>query len=276
MNWRIVVDSCCDVTPEISKKYGIDSVPLTISLGERNILDDESLNLTRFREEMRSCSGKIGSSAPAPALFKDAFIQARNTYAVTLSSNLSASYNSALVGMDMARGEGVDVHVFDSKSASAGEVLIAVKIGEMVRSGLQKSAIIDVIDDFIRQMKTYFVLENVDNLMKNGRMKKITGRIITILNIKPIMGSDGDGNIALFSHARSEKQIIEKLVDTVKQSGRDTEGEHMVIAHCNNYTLAENLRTEIARRYQFSEILIVPTRGISSVYANDKGLIMAF
>lgn len=276
MAWGIVVDSCCDVTPELCTDYGIISVPLTMSLGDEHVADDDSLDLPHFLDDMHHYGGKIVTAAPAPSLFKDAFVKMHQAFGVTLSSNLSGSYSSAKIGMEMAQEEGADIHVFDSKSASAGEVLIALKIGELIRSGLQKTGIIEIIDVFIQQMKTYFVIENIDNLLKNGRINKITGKIITVLNIKPIMGSDGDGNIALFSHARSEAQVIEKLANTIKQSGRDVEGAQLVIAHCNNPRLAEKLKEEINRRYRFSDVLIVPMRGISSVYANDKGLVMAF
>lgn len=276
MDPKIVVDSCCDVTPALSKDNGIITVSLTLTLGDRNILDDDNLDMPRFMEDMKNCKDRIGSAAPSPGRFKEAFIKAHPAYAVTLSSNLSGSYASAMVGKEMAQEEGADVHVFDSKSASAGEVLIALKIGELLRSGIQKSTIIDLVEDFINQMKTYFVIENIDNLLKNGRIGKITGKIISILNIKPIMGADEDGNIALFAHARGEQQIVEKLVGTIEKSNRDIEGESVVIAHCDNPGFAEKLKQAIKLKYRVKDIFVVPTRGISSVYANDKGVVMAF
>jgi len=181
-----------------------------------------------------------------------------------------------MVGKEMAQKEGAEVHVFDSKSASAAEVLVALKIGEMIRAGLQRAMIIERVEDFIKHMKTYFVLESLDNLIKNGRINKVTGKIITVLNIKPIMGADSEGNIALFGHARGEKQIIERLADTIEKSGKDIRDKIMVIAHCNNPGLAEKLMVAIKQRYHFKDIVIVPTKGISSIYANDKGVVMAF
>ncbi|NLG52747.1 MAG: DegV family protein [Clostridiales bacterium] len=275
MEWKIVIDSCCDATPELCEKYGMMSVPLTINMGDRHISDDECLDMPRFIEDMKNCKEKIGSSAPSPMLFRDAFIKAGKSFAVTLSSKLSATYNNALIGMEMAREEGAEVHVFDSKSGSAGEVLLALKISDMIRSGFKKPAIIASIESFIRQMKTYFVLDSLDNLIKNGRIGKITGKIISALNIRPVMGAD-DGSIELFSHARGEAQVIEKLADTIKQSGRDVEGERIVISHCNNQNLAAKLMQAIAQKYRFKEILTVPTRGISSIYANNKGLVISF
>ena len=276
MEPKIVVDSCCDVTPAIINEYDIISVPLTLVLGERNIQDDDKLDLAAFLQDMKKCKEKIGSAAPSPALYKDAFLKASKTFAVTLSSNLSGSFASAIAGKMLAKEERPDaqIHVFDSKSACAAEVLITLKIGEMIRAGLQYQRIVETVEEFISQMKTYFVLDSIDNLLKNGRIGKITGRIISALNIKPLMGADREGHIALYSHARGEKQIIEKLADTIEKSGREV--KKIVIAHCNNPALAEKLKDTINKRYNFKDILIVPTRGISTIYANDKGIVMSF
>lgn len=276
MDYGIIADSSCDLTPELKKQLGVVIVPLVLSLGETNFVDDESLDVSEYMEKMKKFNGKIRSSCPAPALYKEAFVSKHSAFAVTLSDKLSGSYTSAMLGKSLAEEEGADVHVFDSKSASAGEVLIAWKIRKMINNGIHKSKIITAIENFINEMKTYFVIENVDNLAKNGRLNKIAGKIISVLNIKPIMGSDGNGNIALFSYARGQNQIIKKLTDIIEQSGKATDGESIVITHCNNHSLAEKLMNAIKNRYHFKEILVVPTRGLSSMYVHDKGVIMAF
>ncbi|UWG98791.1 DegV family protein [Dehalobacter sp. DCM] len=276
MNYRIIADSCCDLTQELRKKWGVTTVPLTMTLGEACFVDDDALDLSGFMEEMKNCEDRVGSASPSPMLYKEAFQGSHTSFAVTLSSNLSGSYTSAMLGKAMAEEENADVHVFDSKSATAGEVLVVWKILKLIQDGIPKSGIISSIESFIAEMKTYFVLDNIDNLLKNGRLNKITGKLISVLNLKPIMGSDGHGNITLFSHARGQKQIIEKLADTIEASGRKTDGEDIVITHCNNAGLAERLKDTIKARYHFKEILILPTRGLSSVYTNDKGIVMAF
>jgi len=276
LNYKIIVDSCCDLTQELKKKLGIMIIPLTMTLGEKSCVDDETLDVPQFMNEMKNCTGRIGSASPSPLLYKEAFQGPHTSFAVTLSSNLSGSYGSAMLGKTLAEEENADVHVFDSKSASAGETLIALKIAKLVNDGIPKDKIIASIESFISGMKTYFVLENMDNLVKNGRITKLAGKLITALNIRPIMGSNGEGNITLFSHARGQNQIIEKLADTIEKSGKATEDESLVIAHCNNPGLAEKLMNAIQARYHFKEIVTVPTRGLSSLYANDKGVVLAF
>lgn len=278
MTCKIIVDSCCDLTPELRAKMNITTVPLTLTLGETSFTDDDQLDLADFMQRMKQHAGRVGSAAPSPSLYQEAFQGSRESYAITLSSNLSSSYSSAMLGKTMAEDEcaEADIHVFDSKSASAGQVLLALNLRKMIDEKLHRSEIISKIEQKIKEMKTYFVLDNLDNLVKNGRLSKVAGKLISVLHIKPIMGSDGDGNIILYGHARGERQIVDRLADTIEKSGRDTEGETMVITHCNNPSLADKLKQAVMNRYRFAEIVVLPTNGVSSLYANNKGIIMAY
>ena len=275
MEYSLVADSCCDLTKEMRQEWNVKSIPLTLTLADESYTDDDNLNLPDFMARMRACKGRVGSAAPSPGAYAEAF-GTNDAFAVTLSSNLSGSYASALAGKSMAEEAGARVHVFDSRSAAAAEVLLILKLRRLIREGLQKSEIIQKVERFIKEMRTFFVLDNIDNLLKNGRLNRITATIISTLHIRPIMGADGNGNISLFSHVQGWKQVVKKLADTIEKDGRATEGQSLVITHCNNPSLAEELKAEIEQRYRFSEILVLPTRGLSSLYANEKGVIMAF
>ena len=277
MDYKIVVDSCCDIGPEMREKLGIISVPLILMLEEKEFVDDKSLVLSDFMAKMKACVGKIGSAAPSPAAYMDAFINAGKSFAVTLSSQLSASYSSAKAGLALAlESKDVESYVFDSKSASAAEILIVMKIRDFLDKGLHRQEIISHVENFIKNMKTYFVLENHDNLVKNGRMNKLSSKVLGALDIKLVMGADDEGKIKLYSKPRGERRMIERLVSLVGESGRKTETENLVITHCNNPGLAEKLAAEIKNRFTFKEIFILPTGGLSSLYADNKGVIMAF
>ena len=275
MNYTLVADSCCDLTNEMRAEWGVKSVALTLTLGEESYTDDDTLDLPDFMTRMHACKARVGSAAPAPGAYAEAFGK-DDAFAVTLSSSLSGSYASAMAGKEIAEEAGAKVHVFDSRSAAAAEVLILLKIRKFIQQGLQKSEIIQKIENFIKDMSTFFVLDNIDNLYKNGRLNRITATLISTLHIRPIMGADREGNISLVSHVQGWKQVVKKLADTIEHTGRDTTGQSLVITHCNNTTFADELKAEIERRYHFSEILVLPTRGVSSLYANEKGIIIAF
>jgi len=277
MNYKIIADSCCDLTEGMKKEMGVVSIPLTMTLGNKDFCDDEHLDLNGFLSEMKTFTGKPHSSAPSPFLYQEAIETAGDSFIVTLSNKLSASYSNAVLGKSTAiENSNSRAHIFDSKSAVAGETLIVIKLHELIKNGISKEKIIETTNSFIDNMKTYFVLENYDNLQKNGRLSKITGSLISFLNIKLIMGADGNGEIALFEKCRSAKHMIEQLISYIDKSGKETQDENLVISHCNNHPLAEHISALILKRFQFKKIYIVPTGGLSSMYADDKGIIMAF
>ncbi len=278
MSEQIIVDSCCDLTDAIKQQLNLRTVPLNLNLGDDHYVDDESLDIPAFLAAMQQCTGKVGSSAPSPTLYQQEYEAAagKQSYVVTLSSRLSSSYDSAVLGAQMLEEHADRVHVFDSKSAAAGELLVAYQIHDLVKAGHGPQEVIAKVEQFIHEMKTYFVLDSIDNLLKNGRLSKLKGALINILNIKPLLGSDGDGNIISYANCRGQSNIVKKMVATITDSGKATDGLRAVIAHCHNEGLAQRLKDEILAQFNFKEIVIVPTRGVSSLYANEKGVILAY
>lgn len=277
MEYNLIADTSCDVTDEFVEKYDLKFIPFTLSLGSKHFIDDDTLDVSTFVEEMKNCKERITTAAPSPQYYEEA-IRSKDltSFIVTISSRLSASYSNAMIAKSIVEKDGYDVHVFDSKSAVSGEALVAMKIAEYIDAGLSKIDIIDKVEEFIKNMHTFFVLDKVDNLLKNGRLNKIAGKLITTLNIKPVLGSDGDGNVAMYSKARGSKQIVQKLAETINKFGPDTDGKDLVIAHCNNPTLAESFEALARVKYNFKSILIVKTRGLSSLYSDDKGIVIAY
>jgi len=271
MDYKIIIDSCSDMTPELEEKFNITTVPLHLRLGQQEYMDDANLNIAAFMEEMAACTEKVGSAAPAPAAFMDAMTQ--DAFVVTISAALSATYSNAMLA---AEDVPADIHVFDSKSASAGGTLVAMKIRELMSHGLPKPQIIESVNNFIDEMKTYFVLERFENLIKNGRLGALKGKIASVLNVKLLLGADGKGEIGLYAKVRGTKAMLDKMISLISMSGRVTEGENAVISHCNNQSLAEQLAGMIRQRFDFREIFIIPTRGTASLYADNKGIILAF
>ncbi|MCL2349863.1 MAG: DegV family protein [Defluviitaleaceae bacterium] len=271
MDYKIIVDSCCDITPEMAAELGITTVPLYLRLGNEEYMDDCSLDLPSFMEKMRACTEKVGSAAPSPAAFTQAMTQ--DSFVVTISSALSATHQNATLG---AQESSADVHIFNSKSASAGQTLIMLKLKELISDKLCKSQIVENVNEFIDGMKTYFVLERFDNLVKNGRLSAIKGKFASVLNIKLLLGANESGEISLFAKARGKKQMLDKMLSFISESGRKTTGENAVITHVNNSSLADQLAGMIKDRFDFKKVFVVPTRGTSSLYADNKGIILAF
>ena len=277
MKNQIIVDSCCDLTQEMKNEMGIITIPLTMTLGDAEFRDDDSLDINDFLDKLALSTGKAGSASPSPYLYQEAIEASEDAFIVSLSHKLSGSHNNAVLGNREAVENGhTPAHIFDTKTAAAGETLVAIKLYELIQSGMHRERIIETVHRFIDEMKTYLVLENYTNLQKNGRLSKVAGTIIQVLNIKLLMGADGNGEITLFEKCRGIKHAIKQMLIMIEKSGKDTRDENLVISHCNNQSLAEQLRDFAGERFHFKKIYIVPTGGLSSLYIDHKGIVMAF
>ncbi|MDR2505838.1 MAG: DegV family EDD domain-containing protein [Oscillospiraceae bacterium] len=276
--YKLLGDSSCDLTAQqkLELNYS-ESIPFVVQLGGEAIIDEPPIDIPSFLAKMKACTGKMGSACASPERWKEAFIRAGGGFAVTLSSKLSGMHQSALIGLEMAKEEiaGLIGHVFDSKSAVCGEVLLAMKIREFSNETNHLATLVERVNRFTDNMKTLFVLDDISNLVKNGRMSKIKGTIVTALGIKPLLAAN-DGEIELHGTVRNKNKITAKLVEAIGRCGRTINGDTLVIAHCRNLPLAEELAEYANRTYKFGKTFIQDTGVLSSFYASHKGIIVSF
>lgn len=278
MNIKIIGDSCFDMNKELKKISEICLAPLKISIGEKVFKDDESLNQKNLLELMKKSDTPPKTASPSPNDFLNQYDGKEDVFVVTLSSQLSGSYNSAVLAKQMYFEESKDkfIHVFDSLSASVGQTLVGLKIMELSELNYKGHQVVEKVEDYINDMKTLFLLESLDNLIKAGRINKIVAKLATAFSIKPIMGATDKGAIKLVEKARGSKKALRRLVELIEEQGERIEEKILGIAHCNCLERAQNLKDEIMQRYNFKDIIIVETAGISTVYANDGGIVIAF
>lgn len=278
MSYKIVVDSCCELPKELLESGKFERVPLGIEIGDYNLLDDESFNQADFLKRVAAYPKCPKSSCPSPERYREAYhAEAEHIYAVTLSSKLSGSYNSAELGKRMYLEKYGDkkIHVVDSESASCGETQIALRLMELEEAGLSFEEIVKQITAFRDGMNTYFVLDNLETLRKNGRLSNIKAVVASTLNIKPIMGAD-KGTIMQMGQGIGMKKAIAKMVDKIVETLKGAERKRIVISHCNARERAESVMQLLHEKIQCQEIMVMDTAGISSMYANDGGVIVAF
>lgn len=278
MGVKIVADSSCDLNADLKRELKITLVPLTLHVGNSIYRDDEDLDVKAMLKEMAECPASPKTACPSPNDFIKAYEGAESVFTVTLSSALSGTYESAVLAKKMLLENAEDkfVHVFDSFSASIGETLISIKIFELAKKSYGNLQIVEKVNEYIKSMKTFFLLESLENLMKNGRLGKVKGRIATLLNIKPIMGGTEEGDIKLVESVRGYERAFMRFVEIIGEQGDKLEEKVIGIAHCNCLERAEKFKRELMKRYKFKDIIIVETAGLSSVYANQGGIIVAF
>ncbi len=277
MSYKIVIDSCGELPKELKMDARFESVPLTLIVGsEYEKEDDESFDQKEFLEIVAKSSECAKSACPSPERYMQAYqTEAENVYVITLSSHLSGSYNSAVLGKNLYHETFGDknIYVVDSKSASCGETQIAFKLMEYEEAGLSFAEITEKIEEFVKNMNTYFVLDNLDTLRKNGRLTGVKALVASTLNIKPVMGAD-DGTIIQLGQSVGVKKALAKMVDYMMKDAVEPEKKNLMITHCNAPERAQSVKEQLMAKAQFKSVLIMDTAGLSSLYANDGGVIV--
>ena len=278
MSYKIAIDSCGELLDEWKNDERIESIPLTLTVGGENIIDDATFDQKDFLKKVADCPECPKSACPSPERYMKAYeCDAEHIYAVTLSSELSGSYNSAILGKNLFLEEQPEkkVHVFNSKSASGGQSLIAMKIMECEERGLSFGEVVSEVEKYIEEMSTFFVLENLETLRKNGRLGRVKALVASALKIKPVMGSTPEGTICQLDQARGMNKAIVKMVDHIGEKGINIPEKTVVITHCNCPERAKMLEEAIREKLNPAKIVVMDTAGVSSMYANDGGVIVA-
>lgn len=278
MSYKIIGDSCLDLTADLKKDPHFQIIPLTLQVGNTHVIDDETFDQKSFLELVKSSSECPKTACPSPELYKEAFeCDADQIFVITLSEHLSGSYNSAVLGKRLYEEEhgndGKKIAVLGSDSASSGQLNIALYVQSLCQASLPFEEIEEKARTFIKNMKTYFVLESLDTLRKNGRLTGLQAFFATALNIKPVMGANS-GVIIKLDQARGINKALTRMVEIALKDGGDTRDKVLAIAHCNNPERAEFVKQEMLKHAVFKDVIIVETAGVATVYANDGGIIL--
>lgn len=278
MPYRIIGDSCTDLPKSLKEDSHFKLVPLTLMIDDVSIVDDETFNQEKFLSQVKASPYGPKSACPSPDEFMKHFDFDGNLYVVTLSSQLSGSYNSAELAKKLYLEEHPDkkIEIIDSRSASCGQTLIAMKIKELEEAGLPYETIVENVNAFRDGMLTKFVLESLETFRKNGRLTGLQSIVANVLNIKPVMGATPDGYIYKIDQARGIVKALIQMVKAIELDVKKPQEKILGISHCNNRERAEFVKTEILKRIPFKDCFIVDTAGVSTTYANDGGIITAY
>lgn len=281
MSIQIIVDSCCDMTPALRNLLRVSVASLKIDIGENHYVDDENVDVKKMLADMKEHKEPPVTACPSPDEYAALMENAQDSFVVTLSSKLSGSYNAACVAREMVLEKHPEkkIHVFDSESAAAGETLIALKLRDRIDGGRKFEEIVSEMKDFISGLRTRFVLEDLSNLVKNGRISKVAGLLGGVLALRPIMGEDGHGSIIALEKVRGTQKAMQRLVELIAESTQDAAAKSLtlVMSYCNCPERAMTLKKDFLEKcHALREVILVPTSGLSSVYACNGGIIVAF
>lgn len=278
MKWNIVTDSSCDLFPAVLQggKVQISSVPFIISVGNQDFVDDETLNTAEMLDAMEHCRQASHTSCPSPQGWIEQFEKADFCIAITISSNLSGSMNSAVLAKEMVleRYPEKKIAVLDSHSTGPEIVICVERICDLIEAGADFEKVVSEAEALLRDTRIVFALSSFDNLVKNGRMSKVAGFVASKLGMWGIGIGSGEGTISIKGKTRGAAKAMTMLLEDMKERGYH--GGKVIISHCHNFLFADRLQSKIKELWQDAKISIMPTRGLCSYYAERGGLIVSY
>ena len=287
MGFTIIVDSSCEIPSALKEDGRIQKVPFGLQVGNWYIQDDANFDQEEFLKRVAEYEGVAKSACPSPDGFRECIekSEAERVYIITISSHLSGSYNSAKLGVSIYEEDHEDrkIHVFDSESTAGGETNLLLRIIEKEEAGLEFEEIVKEVESFRDQQKTYFVLDNLETLKKNGRLTGVKALLASTLNIKPVMGSH-KGEIIMKGQAMGMKKALMRIADHVAAEVKEEAGlefEEIVKEvesfrdQQKTYFVLDNLETlKKNGRLTGVKALLASTLNIKPVMGSHKGEII--
>ncbi len=274
MRIKLVMDSSGDR----HEMQGIEfqSVPMKIVAGEREFVDDTNLNVREMADYLKTYSGKSSTACPGVGEYIESFGDNDVVYVVTITSNLSGSYNSAKVAAEqyMEMYPGRKVFVFDSLSTGPEMAILAEKIIECVNNGMEFDEVVKTVLDYHETVRTVYSLESLRNLVNNGRVPAAVAKIADVLSIRLIGIASDEGTLKPTGKARGEKKVPSELYKYMSSHGYT--GGKVRISHCFNESCAENVKKLIHSYFPNADIHIAQANGLDCFYAETGGVLVAY
>ena len=279
--WLIAADSSCDLDKNTFDcgDIAFETVPLTIRVGEREFVDLPGTDPNDMFAAMKAHKGPTSSACPPPEMFAEQFRKAQFSFCVTITSNLSGTYNCAVQAKEMVLEESPEkkIHIIDSLSTGGTMVLIINKLRELIEQGLEFEEIVEKIDAYRDSTVILFSLATFDTLIKNGRMNPVVGLMASALNIHPVAYNPG-GVIVVMEKPRGEKKAINRIATLMTEKFKFKVGTPIVITHCNNPNAVKTAADAIKQMYGISDSDITYTECtcLTSYYAGDQSILVSF
>ena len=275
--WNIVTDSSCDDIRFEEKREDIlyQSVPFYLYTDQKEYVDDGTVSIPEMMAELQK-SKTARTSCPSPAAFAEAFRKPGDVIAFTISSELSGSFQSAETARLMVEEEepGKRITVFNTRTDGPSIMLLIRETARMILDGLDYAEIISRIPALIDRTFIVYALSSFNNLIRNGRMSRLTGFLANTLGFWGVGIATPEGTIQIKGKVRGTKKVLDSIVQDLREKGRAV--QEVVIVHCLNQPVAEALASAIREAFQSASVEVRPAGGLDCFYAEQNGMIIGY
>ena len=265
----VVADSSCDLPDELLDRHGIALIPLQVMMGDKVFQDRVQIHAEAVYKAMRG-GARLSTSQPTVAMFADGFDHARagadNVVAVILSSTLSGTWaNAESAARALKAG---NIRLVDSKSASLGVGLLALRGAELAEAGWNAPAIVTELERLRGQSGMFFTVDTLDNLVRSGRVSRVKGWLGNLLDMKPILSLDDEGRVTPVDRVRGRAALLPRVLELLKEAlPVRYQRLRMGVAHADAEETARQIRDALQRTFQPVEVVLTPITAVIGVHA---------
>lgn len=272
MGIKLVVDSSSEITQEESKKMGVYCLPLTVSFEEDMFRDGVDLSYDEFYDKLSEYESLPKTSQVTPYLYEEAFKEILSNgdipVAITLSSEISGTYNSAILASNQFDEE---IHVIDSLTTSCALKLIIKYALSIIDKYDDPVEFVNEIERIKKKVKIFYLLDTLEYLYKGGRLSKFSALAGSILSIKPIISFDDSGKVVMVSKSRGWKKGISLLSDLVKESGEIDEELGVILSYSGrDSSIVDSLKQKSEDLFSF-DVNAIPVTQIGCTIGTHAG-----
>lgn len=270
---KFVADSSCDFREFPGVNFV--SVPLTMSTSERSFRDDANLDITEMLDYMAAYKGRSYTACPSVDAWMEAYSGADEVYAITITSGLSGSYNSAMAAKELflQSHPEVKLHVFDSLSTGPELRLLMEKLVELTSQGLPFETVVEKGIEYQKHTRVFFIMQSLHNLSQNGRVNKVVAATVGVLGIRIVGTASAEGTLESLAKSRGDNKALPELSAQLKKVG--CAGTKIRITHAENPALAQRIYDMLKAEYPDADLTVAPSGGLCSYYAERGSTMIA-
>lgn len=272
--FKLIVDSSSNMVNDPT--HNVEVVPLTISFGGKDYIDDQNLNIQEFLSDMNKNQVAGKTTCPSIQAWLDALEGTEKAIIVTMTSGMSGTFSSALQAKNMyeEKHPSSQIIVVDSRSAGPELTIVLHGIEKMIQGDIRFVDLEEEIAEFRMHTHLLFILQSLHNLSLNGRVSPAVAKIAGLLKINLIGTASKDGKLEPLTKARGMKKAVRELLKYMKDD--NYHGGEVIIDHCENEKDAETIKEKLQAEYPDAQITIRPMHGLCSFYAEEGGLMIGF
>lgn len=282
---KLLADSTCDLSDEILAKYDISIAPLSITFGGKTYQDRIDIQPDEFYRQLALMDELPTTAMPSPTEYIKIFEQGiadgiKDFICINMSSGTSGSYQSAVLAKEDFLDENPDfdgrIHIVDSKCMSHGSGYLLLRSALLREQGATFEEIVDFNETYKTNIKHFLVVDDLDNLIKSGRLTNVSAMIGKMLKVKPVMSMRG-GKGAIVAKVRGRKKVLKHYVDEFMIRMDPDLTDFIIVGYTSDMLYAETLITKLKEEAKFQGDIYLMQMGVSvGTHVGLGGLSMFF